>query len=512
MHSRVPSIPPAELPIDLIPIKRPHYELRGRELFFLLSRRPGLVLDADDVALWNRIDGVTTVRELELVVPRAAERLKRFWEAHVCELAERSPPTTLNRSRVLVLEAHMDDAVLSVGGLMWLRRAQCRFTVVTIAGRSNYTSYYELDRDFFDVARVSRLRAAESSLALRLVHGEHCALDGVEAPLRLRGGNWTLDWYRAHRKLVDAFIMHAAPDEEIESWASAIEGMLRSTDADEVWLPLGVGTHVDHELARNACLRALSRVPDLARRIPVYCYQDVPYAAQFPHHTERIVDSLHAAGARLERCVTDISQSLEAKARLASVFASQFKPEYVRPLIEESAHRAGGQTGRPSELRFKVERLPGIVDPLAAYSRGGTIESLVPRVRAWYERHRDAEAIRILSPVPFARWRDDLALVLERFPHAHLEIHVSVEYADETTQLESPRVDVRVVHGREMTWLAHLARLARSRARPTVVLTGEGLARFAGFVRIAFPRSDLLVATRMNDVVLALRALGQVRS
>ena len=176
------------------------------------------------------------------------------------------------------------------------------------------------DRDFFDVARVSALRAAESRLALRLVHGEHCALDEVEAPLRLRGGDWTLDWYRAHRKLVDAFVMHAAPDDEIESWATAMRRVLRSTDADEIWLPLGVGSHVDHELARNACLRALARIPDLERRVPLYFYQEVPYAAQFPHHTARIVDSLSAAGAKLERCVTDISQSLEAKTRLASVY------------------------------------------------------------------------------------------------------------------------------------------------------------------------------------------------
>ena len=47
--------------------------------------------------------------------------------------------------------------------------------------------------------------------------------------------------------------------------------------------------------------------------------------------------------------------------------------------------------------------------------------------------------------------------------------------------------------------------LTFSRAQPTTILTGEGLAGLAAIARMAFLRSAPLVATRMNDVVLALR-------
>src|SRR5262245_24082133 len=247
------------MPDALIPVKRPQFELRDGRLYFLVSRRPFMELSAEDQAIWQRIDGVQTKAKLDAEVPGAADRLHYFHQRGVCELVAAAWPS--NRKRVLVVEPHMDDAALSVGGSMWKHRETCEFTIVTIAGRSNYTSYYELDRDFFDVARVTEIRRAESALAARLLGGTHVALDELEAPLRYHDGNWTLDWYRRHHKQVDAFIMHPPTDREIAAWTNVMQRVLADATVDDIWLPLGVGSHTDHELMRAACLRALAATP-----------------------------------------------------------------------------------------------------------------------------------------------------------------------------------------------------------------------------------------------------------
>jgi len=498
---------PGELSNDLAPVRRPHFALRDGQLFFLISRRAHMELDAEDVALWNRIDGVSTIAELRASVPDLDARLGRLWDCGACELAPSS--ATRDRRRILVLEPHMDDAVLSVGGQMWARRNECEFTVVTVASKSNFTSYHFLDREFFDVDEVSALRKAESELAMRLVGGRHAVLDLPEAPLRFQSGNWTLEWYRRHRKVVDAFIAHAAVPAEIDAWTVAIEAVLRDADADELWLPLGAGGHSDHELTRNACLRALHRLPGIERRVELFFYQDVPYAGQFPTHTDVIVRELAAAGATLEAQREDVTQWFDAKLRLVSVFASQFKLAQISPAIEAVARHVGRTENGWGELRFRISKMPAPIDPLRLYSRRAAVEPLITRLSAWRRRHRSDERIRILSPVPFARWTEDFSLLLEAFPKAVFETHISREYASEAESSTLPRIDVRIVDGRERAWLERLARLAAAPRQPTILLTGEALHPWSLLARALFPFSDPVVATRMNDLSLALRAVAR---
>jgi hypothetical protein len=96
--------------------------------------------------------------------------------------------------------------------------------------------------------------------------------------------------------------------------------------------------------------------------------------------------------------------------------------------------------------------------------------------------------------------------LLAWFPKASFEAHVSEEYASETESFQSPRIAVRIVHGRESAWVAHLIGEAID-SRPTIMLTGEGLSRWAPLARAGYVLSDLLTATRMHHVILALRRI-----
>lgn len=456
---------------DMLALPRPHFKLRDGDLYFLLSSRPLAALDADEAALWTMLDGKATVGQLEKRQPGARERLQRLWSLGACEFvpADFAP----KRKRILVIEPHMDDAILSVGGLMWSLRESCEFTLVTAGGRSNFTSYYMMGRDFFDVQRVSELRNAESALVMRLLGGRHVDLALSEAPLRYHDGNWTLDWFKRHRKSIGGFIGHSGTNEEVNSWTPAIESVVLASDAEEIWMPLGIGSHADHELTRNACLRVLERNPDLASRCAVFLYQDVPYAGSFPWHTQQVVRALTEGGGELEPRLEDIADAFGAKLRLLSIYGSQFKMSYMSPKVEAVARLASPNGEGRFECLYRLSRAPRAVDSFSVYSARRVVEDLGGRLAPWYRRHRFAKRVRILSPIPVGRWEEDLRILLDALPNATLEVHVSESNLAETEQLISPRIDVRPVPGAGRNWLLRLLRLGLAMPCPTIVLTGE---------------------------------------
>lgn len=492
---------------DWVPLRRPQFELRESRLYFLLSTRPHAEFDANDVALWRSVDGVSTVGDLKLVQAEAPVRLERFWSLGVCEFAPSHFPE--GRRRILVIEPHMDDAILSVGGLMWSLRDTCDFTLATVGGRSNFTSYYVMEREFFNVQRISELRRAESSLAMRLLGGRHVDMQQAEAPLRYREGDWSLDWFKRHRRAIGGFIGHCADAGEIDAWTAAIAQIVGDTEAEEIWMPLGVGDHADHELTRNACLRALSQQPNILNRCKVFLYQDVPYASRFPKHTEQIVQAISEAGGTLEQELVCIDEAFEAKLRLLSIFGSQFKMSYMTPMVDGAARAAGsGGEGR-YECRYEITRVPTFVDPIRMYSGRKYVEELSEKVEPWYRQHRLSRRIRIFCPIPIGRWANDLSILLSAFPNAVLEVHVSDKNLEETTALVSPRIDVRQVRGSSMAaWGWQIARIALSRPSPMFLLLGEGREPFERLISAICFMSDTFVGPRMTHVVLALQKIA----
>src|SRR5215831_11377463 len=348
-----------------IVLRLPHFHLRDDELFFLISRRPHARLSRLEADVWNALEQGPSLEELRRrFSEKADDVVHRFKGLGVCELAESHYPT--GRRRVLVVEPHSDDAVLSIGGTLWARRHECEFVVATVVSRSNFTSYYVLDRDYFDVDAISSLRAAEAELFVRLIGGQYRALGRSDAPLRYHGGNWSLDWFRRHYYSVHAFISRQASENELSDWVEVIRDLILNENADEIWIPLGV-YHTDHQLTRNACLLALLQNGSLLGHLPARFYQEVPYDIRFPEVAASVVDLLEQAGAEMAREVVPIASAFADKLHLVSLYHSQFKLEAVRPDIEASARQAGGAEGM-AEVFWRVDRLPNAVEPLAFYS------------------------------------------------------------------------------------------------------------------------------------------------
>lgn len=496
---------PVDLTDDLVPLRRPHFQLRDGRLYFLVSRRPHAELDPVDAGLWDRFDGRTTLGRLRATVPDLDGRIRKFWSLGAIELAPEIFKT--GRRRILVVEPHMDDAVLSVGGVMWQQRQECEFTVLSVVGVSNFTSYHRMDREYFDIGTVTALRRAESGTVMRLLGGHHRVLDVHDAPLRYQPGKWTREWYVRHRRSISAFINRSPRDTEVEALTARLVAEFAAADLSEIWIPLGVGTSTDHETTRNACLGALLRSPGLVGKVRLFFYQDVPYARQFPWHTEQIVEALTAAGGTLELVCDDIGDAMPAKLRLLEIFGSQFKPSYMEPRVIATAHQAAGSSERLAEIRYEIKKLPGQLDPFALYSGSEPVRTALGRLEHWYPRHRHARRIRILCPLGIGRWEEDMAALLAAFPDAIFEVHLTADATAETARFASPRIEVRPVQGLKGAWLLRILRVVLSRPDPLIVLTSVKLRPLHPLIRIAFFFSSPLPATTMDHLAQSLHRL-----
>ena len=491
---------------DHIPLRRPHFHLRGNQLFFMISQRPHLDLQSDEVELWNRIDGKTTASELQLKSANACEVLEKLWQQSLIELAPSS--FGRDRKRVLVIEPHMDDAILSVGGLMWQLRNSHEFTVVSVAGHSNFTSYYRIDREYFDIETVSALRKQESELVMRLLGGKHLTLGRLDAPLRYQGGNWTLDWYRKNRRSISAFINHSPTSEEVRSCASEIGNILAVTDASEIWIPMGVGTSADHEMTRNACLLALMDLKDRLDQVVVYLYQDVPYAMEYPLHSEQITTALGAAGASTEVIPVDITESMSPKLRLISIYASQFKMSYMGPRVEKTARVAARANDKFGEILVRVDRLPRALDQFDFYSGRDHVRELAASLSGWLKRNRRARRITILCPMGVGRWKDYVEFILRKFPDSTVDFHLTEDGMDETERFSSPRIRIHPVEARGSAWILRILKVVFSGSRPLIVFTGLKFNHMARSIRTACVISDPLSAVSMGHLAQALALHG----
>ena len=195
-------------PTDAIVVRRPHFQLKEGSLYFMISRRPFAALNHAQQSLWNVLENEAPVGALRTSLGNSADEcLHRLLALEVIELIVPAPLG--KRRRVMVVEPHMDDAALSVGGVMLQRRSECEFLIVTMATRSVATSYRDLDRDYFDIETVSGVRKAESRIVARLLWGHHIPLGLADATLRYYPQNWTLDWFRRHKPAVYTALQHA---------------------------------------------------------------------------------------------------------------------------------------------------------------------------------------------------------------------------------------------------------------------------------------------------------------
>ena len=391
---------------------RPHFHLKGDELYFLNSQRPAAKLSNEQREFWNSLQDSPTLHALNANFPDNTNELLTFFvEQAFCDVFE---PVKGDRKKVLVLEPHCDDAALSAGATMWAQRQEKEFTIVTLASRSNYTSNFQTHKEFFKRDVVSHLRDDEGRIFAKHLGGHYKTAALNEATLRYHDSDWTLDYYLAHRASVSASNNHQAREHVLSEWRKVISRILTETEARELWLPLGAGYHADHELTRNAALLELIENDTLKNKFEIILYQDVPYDFEFETHKDAIIETLRKDGAALTYLPEDAGENFAKKLSLLTIFASQFKVKNVQGGVEGSATAQGER----AEHFWRLESLPHSLNPADYYIDKEQVDATAEKLAA-----------EVLTT--FARGELDLELLL-------------VPWSDRSARFEGPAGERRV--------------------------------------------------------------------
>ena len=172
---------------------------------------------------------------------------------------------------------HLDDAVFSCGGLIHAQRqAGKRVAVLTLCAASSAGPLSPLARKYHDAWAESgdplSRRRSENAAVLAAWGVE--SQDGGAPDAIYRGASGT-----AFYSVRDELFREPDPRDaarELPAWEAEVRRLADGPGDPLLLVPLGVGRHVDHELAR----RLGERLAGEGR--PVWFYEDYPYAEVDP--------------------------------------------------------------------------------------------------------------------------------------------------------------------------------------------------------------------------------------
>lgn len=243
-----------------------------------------------------------------------------------------------SRGRMLVVSPHFDDGVLSVGGLIaQVAEAGGVITVATVFSSPADGPLSAAAREFHERCGLGRdamqQRAAEDREACRCLGAEPVHLGMPEALYRR-------EQQGSPRYPQGSAIFGADVNAEIATVGQAsklISSLVANLQPGLVLAPLGIGSHIDHEItARAVCRLGLGRNQ-------VYWFEDLPYALY--RHLAGWEEQLPAGLVNVPVVLTE--RSWQAKIQAVAAYRSQ-----LSVLWYESAPW-------PSQLRAYAERRSG---------------------------------------------------------------------------------------------------------------------------------------------------------
>ena len=429
----------AALAPEAVVQRRPHFRREGADVRFLISRRPTLTLaDDDEIALFDAIAAPTAVAPLP---PRSLAALAAWHDAEVIDVI---PPPAPSGRPLVAIEPHMDDVVLSAGGRLLLHRGKRPVVLLSVTRDSNVSGYWSLQREFFDDAAVTALRVAESDRVVDLAGGgEHRSLGIPDAPLRFRPAHeWTADsFHRLHDALAPYLGFPPLPS-EVRDIAQRLAEEVLPLDPAELWVPLGLGGHIDHRTTRAACLRMIADHWGRFARIPILLYEDHPYATYFPSQLRRVAAAFEARGTKLVPEPVDITEVFEEKVRLVGVYASQFKARAMEPNLRKRAAETGDD-GRLVERAHRLATRPLAPPESELAPDAPALARMRRRMTPWLARRESIRDLTIVAGAALGRYEDAMCMLLDAFPNARIHLLVAEAFRWETESWSHPRVSVR---------------------------------------------------------------------
>jgi LmbE family N-acetylglucosaminyl deacetylase len=172
----------------------------------------------------------------------------------------------------LILSPHLDDAALSLGASIhrWARAGEPVVVLTLCAGSPRLGAYSRFARELharwgFTAEEALKRRRAEDRRALRALGAAGAYWRAMDCIYRaVRRGRWLYPSVEAIFGRVQAGDRPLAA-----AWAGRLKRLARRLAVSQVYVPLGLGNHVDHQLTRHAAEQSGLRL---------WYYEDYPYA------------------------------------------------------------------------------------------------------------------------------------------------------------------------------------------------------------------------------------------
>ena len=422
---------------DIVVKRRPHYRRDGREVRFLISRHAALTLGDADLPFFDSLGDGVLLHELS---PERQQHVRDWETAGVVELI---PKYATSGRPLVAIEPHMDDIALSAGGRLLLRRGTQPVVLLAATRESNVSCYWSLGRDFFDAAEVTSLREAESALAAEFAGASLTVLDRPDAPLRFQPAErWTPESFLRLHDALAPFLGFPPMPEQVRALASQLAERVLPLDPAELWIPLGLGGHIDHRLTRDACLLMIAEHWDRFASIPVLLYEDHPYSVYFPHQLDDVLRAFAARGVQLTPEVVDIGSVFDEKVRFVSIYASQFKGAAMEPNLRVRAQNAG-LAGALSERAHRLGSRPVLPPESELAPDAADLGEIARQLEPWIARRASLRRITVICGAAFGPWPALGRILIDAFPNATIVVYVRNAQRWETESWSHPRVRVK---------------------------------------------------------------------
>ncbi len=266
----------------------------------------------------------------------------------------------------IFLSPHLDDAVLSCGGLLAQLTQQGQavrviniFAGIPPANRplSTFARYQHRQWQKALSSFVTRhssfvqMRRAEDEAALAHFNARASYLNFPDCIYRGKAerGIW---YYTADEDIFGP--VHPAEDRLPLEIARALQSRIETpAEQTQLYAPLSVGNHVDHQLG------FLAAVQLAGQGYPLSLYEDYPYAQRQPNDVNRVLQNCsQALSAPLQPGLSFLSEKhLSVKINAISAYASQLQvlfggEEAMRQQVTAYARAVG--EGQPAERLWRV--------------------------------------------------------------------------------------------------------------------------------------------------------------
>ncbi|QWU13710.1 GlcNAc-PI de-N-acetylase [Paenibacillus sophorae] len=250
---------------------------------------------------------------------------------------------------VLFISAHLDDAILSCGDYIdALVHNNYRVTIATVfTGMGTELSMlarilhkkFGLGMDTMDVRREEDIHAAKA-LGASVLH-----LNLLECIYRKNK-----DGSPVYSKLNELFNTEVRTEHQVmEEIVSVLSSQIQFENYDGIYVPLGIGRHIDHCLVRQAAERCGLRAGNsTGGHIRLIYYEDLPYLCFNNDLTWRT----ELAAGLIERSVKLGRSNLTAKLNAALKYGSQISLLWTSrfSMLRQMAEHARG-AARQSKLQ-----------------------------------------------------------------------------------------------------------------------------------------------------------------